>query len=123
MISAHNANGDIIVAGTSGGPDTTSNAVGLVNGHAYNVLDIVVLSNGQRLVKMQNPWSSETFTGDWSDGSYLWTDAFKAEVGWTSANDGMFFMSFEDYYSQASESYLSFDTTNMKESHFLMLND
>ena len=72
-VLAHNAAGDILMAGTPNGSDTTTNSDGLVQGHAYNILDLLVLSNGQRLVKMQNPWSSETYRGDWSDESSLWT--------------------------------------------------
>jgi nucleoside phosphorylase len=67
----YNDAGHIIMAGTAGGSDTTTNAFGLVQGHAYNVLDLLVLSNGQRLVKMQNPWSAELYFGDWSDASDL----------------------------------------------------
>lgn len=50
---------------------------------------------------MRNPWGAEEFTGDWSDSSTKWTDELKEEAGWVSANDGSFFMSIEDYASQA----------------------
>jgi hypothetical protein len=111
------------MAGTPAGSDTTTNSDGLVQGHAYNILDILELSNGQRLVKMQNPWSSESFHGDWSDESGLWTDELKAEANWTSADDGVFFMSFEDYFSQCSETYFNYDVSDWFHDSFLKLDD
>ena len=72
---------------------------------------------------MQNPWSAEYYRGDWSDGSDFWTDEFKLEAGWTSADDGVFFMSFEDYYSQCSETFFNYDITDWDSTSFLMLND
>ena len=65
------------MAGTPGGNDNIENDDGLVQGHAYNVLGYVVLSDGTRLIHMQNPWGSEKFHGDWSDSSDLWTEATK----------------------------------------------
>ena len=64
----------------SPGGDSTSNAIGVANNHAYTVLGTDKLSNGQMLVKVRNPWAgaggggTEKFTGDWSDKSPLWTD-------------------------------------------------
>ena len=81
------------------------------------------LSNGQRLVKMHNPWRKEKYTGDWSDESKLWTDKFKAEAKWTSANDGVFFVPFELYYSQYSVTDFSYDTTHWSSDSFLKLDD
>jgi len=81
------------------------------------------LSNGQRLVKMQNPWRKEKYIGDWSDESDLWNDTFKNEAGWTSANDGVFFMPFELYYSQIRETYFNYDTSYWFSDSFLKLDD
>jgi hypothetical protein len=41
--------------------------------HAYTVLGTVKLSNGEKLVKMRNPWGVEKWKGAWSDHSYKWT--------------------------------------------------
>lgn len=46
---------------------------------------------------MRNPWSSERYTGAWSDSSSLWTDAARKEVGLVKANDGAFFLPFDTY--------------------------
>jgi len=86
-------------------------------------MDLKLLSNGQRLIRMFNPWSQDKFTGNWSDSSSLWTDALKKEAGWVSANDGMFFMDFADYYTMFSESYIAMDSSDWFSGSFLKLND
>jgi len=70
---------------------------GLVSGHAYTLLDVKQLSDGTKLARVRNPWSSERYTGPWSDKSDLWTDKLKKEAGYVNANDGAFFMNFKDY--------------------------
>jgi hypothetical protein len=46
---------------------------------------------------MRNPWGSETFKGDWSDKSSLWTDALREKAGSAIADDGEFFITVSDY--------------------------
>ena len=60
-----------MVAGTpcANGGDSTKNEMGLVNCHAYPVLGHATLSNGQKLVKLRNPWSLEYYHGPYSDKS------------------------------------------------------
>lgn len=72
---------------------------------------------------MRNPWSSEKFTGDWSSTSTLWTEELKAEVGEDLANDGVFFMTVEDYTMLFSHTMFSFDTTGWYNASFLKLDD
>jgi hypothetical protein len=86
-------------------------------------LDLKLLSNGQRLIKVFNPWSRDKFTGKWSDSSSLWTNALKKEAGWVKADDGMFFMDFDDYYKMFAESYVSMDSSDWFSGSFLKLND
>ena len=71
-----------------------STQTGLVGDHAYTILGPVELSNGQRLVKLRNPWGKEKYTGPWSDSDDAnWTDALRAEVGLAlDHDDGIFFM-------------------------------
>ena len=87
------------------------------------VLGHVQLSNDVRLVKLRNPWGYEKYHGDWSDESSLWTDDLKTEAGWELADDGIFFMSIEDYWDQVEETYLSTDTTGWYSDYYLSLND
>lgn len=54
-------------------------------------------------MKMRNPWGSGVeWKGDWSDNSKLWTPDLKQKLGWTDANDGLFFISLNDYLSHYS---------------------
>ena len=101
------------------------NACGLQNGHAYVVLKAIELSNGERLIKMRNPWGSETYKCDYSDSCPLWTDDYREEAGatYTAVNEGIFFMELKDYYRQAESTVISYDTTGWYNDHFLMLND
>ena len=82
--------------------------MGLIGLHAYAILDVqeVTTPTGPaRLIKMRNPWGNREWTGDWSDESPLWTPALKQQLGYTKANDGTFWMSFEDF-----STYFSFIT-------------
>jgi calpain-15 len=58
--------------------------MGLVTNHAYSVVDAVVLKQnfGEiKLLKIKNIWGTNEWLGDWSDGSYKWTDEFKKKSG------------------------------------------
>ena len=55
---------------------------GLVSGHAYSFLDVAELKDGSgkvvhTIVKMRNPWSSESYNGPWRDNDPNWTAAWK----------------------------------------------
>lgn len=69
---------------------------GLVNGHAYTLLDVIELE-GTQLAKMRNPWSKEGYNGPWSDQDSRWTPALLKKVGHTKANDGVFFIPFGNF--------------------------
>lgn len=48
---------------------------------------------------MRNPWARLEWQGDWCDNSPLWNDQLKKKVDFVknSDNDGLFFMSIEDF--------------------------
>ena len=50
-----------------------------------------------RLLKIRNPWGFKEWTGDWSDKSSKWTTELKDELGYEDKEDGVFFISFDDY--------------------------
>jgi calpain-15 len=55
--------------------------VGLVDAHAYSLIEAKVIktNNGNvKLVKVRNPWGKKEWGGDWSDASNKWTKATKA---------------------------------------------
>lgn len=76
-------------------------SVGLIDAHAYSLIKAqeIVTDSGKtvKLVKIRNPWGKKEWTGDWSDKSPLWTEKCKAQVDYANADDGCFWMTFEDY--------------------------
>ena len=97
----HDANNEMIILNTL--QDVPPNKdCGLHKGHAYVALKALKLSNGARLVQMRNPWGKEGFRCAYSDSSDKWTPELRAEAGATQieTNDGIFFMTIEDYHEQ-----------------------
>ena len=45
---------------------------GLAPGHAYTVMDLLEI-NGEKVMRLRNPWGNGEYTGDWSDSSKKWT--------------------------------------------------
>lgn len=80
--------------------------VGLIEEHSYGILDVRVVNGGRdRILCLRNPWGRVEWTGSWSDNSSRWTPELKREVGFSNADDGTFWMSFEDfqrYFSQVT---------------------
>ena len=69
---------------------------GIVLGHAYTVISTYEVE-GEKLLKMRNPWGHGEWKGDWSDESDKWTDELKEQLGVTVADDGIFFINIADY--------------------------
>jgi hypothetical protein len=75
---------------------------GLVDGHAYSLISVKEIETQAgdtvRLCLVRNPWGKKEWTGDWSDHSDKWDDFIRAQIpNFKQANDGCFWMSFEDY--------------------------
>ena len=47
---------------------------------------------------IRNAWGNFEWDGDWSEKSRLWTKSIKDEVEWESSENGIFYMSIEDYH-------------------------
>lgn len=66
-----------------------------------NVMNRAVGSGSERvrLVQLRNPWGTFEWKGDWSDKSKLWkkNPHIAKAVGYIDADDGAFWMSFEDF--------------------------
>ena len=101
------------------------NGCGLSTGHSYVVLSAKNMSNGARLVKLRNPWGEESYSCAYSDESKKWTPALRKEAGATdkAENDGIFFMTVEDYYRYGLVTVISYDTTGWYNDYFLMFDD
>jgi hypothetical protein len=77
-------------------------AEGLIPGHAYTLIGVHEVQKAgvsHKLCQIRNPWGSLEWTGDWSDESPLWTPELKAELSVKDADDGLFWMSYEDMLS------------------------
>ncbi|XP_056282833.1 calpain-3 isoform X1 [Pseudoliparis swirei] len=84
----------------------TRTATGLVKGHAYSLTAVEECKPSQhkdskfRLVRLRNPWGQVEWKGPWSDNSKEWatlSTAEKEKLQHQSAEDGEFWMSFEDF--------------------------
>ena len=116
--------GNMIVAGTPGGSDKHRNRDGLVQGHAYSVLKPIQLSDGTKIIKIRNPHGKDSFKGDWSDKSWLWTPQFKAEAGFVDdPKDGVIHMSASDFKAQFSSVAFNLDTSSLYYDYYLKQNE
>ncbi|KAK2806710.1 hypothetical protein FQN50_005704 [Emmonsiellopsis sp. PD_5] len=69
---------------------------GVVTSHAYSVMDAREIK-GKRMLRLRNPWGQKEWTGPWSDGSAEWTPEWMELLGHKFGNDGMFWISYEDF--------------------------
>lgn len=72
-------------------------AAGLLTDHQYVILDCTVVKNGERLIKIRNPWGCREWNGKWSDDSEEWTEELIKELNVTFGDDGIFYMNYEDF--------------------------
>ncbi|ETI28385.1 hypothetical protein G647_00834 [Cladophialophora carrionii CBS 160.54] len=90
---------------TSGAPRERE---GISEGHAYSIMDAKEV-NGERLLKLRNPWGKKEWTGKWSDGSSEWTPEWMQLLDHKFGNDGIFWISYEDLLKK----YQHFDRTRI----------
>ena len=81
---------------------------GISEGHAYSIMDAREV-NGQRLLKLRNPWGKKEWTGKWSDGSSEWNAEWMALLDHKFGNDGVFWISYDDLLKK----YQHFDRTRI----------
>lgn len=64
-------------AGSPQGSDSDISRLGIVQGHAYSILDVAEV-DGAKLMQLRNPWGDSTeWKGKWSDHSSEWTEKRK----------------------------------------------
>lgn len=111
-----------VICASSFGSQTKQDSVselGLVQLHAYAVLTakIITTEDGveHRLVLLRNPWGNTEWTGDWSDSDPRWTPERLKEHNYEVADDGRFWMTFNDFSAHFSEVSIchSFDTYHL----------
>lgn len=96
-----------MVASSMPGSDTNKSYSGVVQGHAYTVLNATYIKIGgsmARIMQLRNPWGKGEFKGQWSDGDSAWDavdESEKERVGYhPDVDDGIFFMSYEDFLAE-----------------------
>ncbi|CAK9135390.1 unnamed protein product [Ilex paraguariensis] len=90
--------GFLLGAGSPSGSDVHISSSGIVQGHAYSLLQVREV-DGHRLVQIRNPWANEVeWNGPWSDSSPEWTDRMKHKLKHVpQSKDGIFWMSWQDF--------------------------
>jgi calpain-15 len=74
--------------------------LGLISDHAYSVISLHEVDTPLgvvHLLKLRNPWGHKEWMGDWSDTSDLWTPQLKKQLNVKVEDDGVFFISHQDY--------------------------
>jgi hypothetical protein len=62
--------------------DSTTNACGVVQGHAYSILSAFQMTDADdvvhNMIMVRNPWGITYYSGEWNSGDSRWTDALVA---------------------------------------------
>ena len=108
--------GFVMTAGTSANGFVEE--VGLDCAHAYSVLGIYEI-NGEKVIRLRNPWGSGEFNGEWSDYSSKWTEDLKKKYNYYEKDDGDFFIGFKDFLRYfvkmgISKLHLSWSSTKIR---------
>ena len=83
---------------------STTNACGIVQGHAYTVLSAFEMEDSAGIVHqmylIRNPWGITYYSDDWNADDSRWTDALVEQVPLnidprTSADDGLFVLPYD----------------------------
>jgi len=74
-----------------------------ISNFSYNIIGtysikVTTAKGSVKLIKIRDPWNNFEWNGDWSDKSKLWTRSIKEEVEFESKENGVFYMSLEDYH-------------------------
>lgn len=90
--------GFLLGAGSPSGSDVHVSSSGIVQGHAYSLLQVREV-DGHKLVQVRNPWANEVeWNGPWADSSPEWTERMKHKLKHVpQSKDGIFWMSWQDF--------------------------
>ena len=98
--------------------------IGLVNCHAYPIIGTTVLQrNGIRLLKLRNPWNKEHYEGLYSDFSQDLTLQEREDLMHDSANDGIFYIPIEEYFSHVLYTSVNYDVDDWYHDYHLVIDD
>lgn len=109
----------VMIASSKGSGEKLSD-LGIVGGHAYALLSVHEFDYEDKtvkLVRLRNPWGHKEWNGAWSDDAPEWTDDIKEKLGWSSEDDGIFYMPFDDYLDNFKASVVTVDYDDDKYKH------
>ena len=90
-------------SGVGSGDHSKKSERGISNNHLYSLLGgFIVDYNGKqvKLVKLRNPWGHTEWKGEWGDSWAGWTPELKEKLKVQKAEDGIFFMPFEEFLKE-----------------------
>jgi hypothetical protein len=73
----------IALIGTGEGDDSTKNACGISNGHAYSIHGAFSITDGGKthdILMIRNPWGVSSYNKEWNAKDTRWTAATVAKV-------------------------------------------
>jgi len=89
----------------SGGKEKDS-GMGILTGHAYSILRATEYK-GDKLLQIRNPWGQKEWCGKWSDtDTARWTADAKRTLKHSAADDGTFWMTYEDWKRQYNRMFI-----------------
>jgi len=98
--------GHLLGSGSHSGSDSDISSQGIVQGHAYSILDATEV-DGHQLMQLRNPWGDTEWKGKWSDkDTASWTQRMRAKLKYNDKDDGTFWMAFEDFVKHYSNLYI-----------------
>ena len=124
FIGDHLSNGDLITAGTPGTSDSMKDKWGIVQSHAYTVAGRVTLKNGEKLVRIRNPWGKDSYRGQYGADSPKWTSALEKEVpDAKNADDGYEYLPIAQFKVSFERLAANHNAEKMKMDYYMMLDD
>lgn len=86
---------------------------GLLINHSYGILGLVKVEK-QHLIQLHNPHKKGVWTGDWSEGSFMWSRYPSVETTLKDKKlggekEGIFWMCYEDFI----QNFNSVDVTHI----------
>ena len=130
IIKEADAKDYIITCATGAGSDKTQNVYGLANGHAYTLIGVNEIKDSSgnvlyQLYKIRNPWGGDgEYKGKFRDADPIWTQhpTYAQQVGFTSADDGIFFMEKADFIKGFDEFSVFYFEKEWKQTNVLLNN-
>ena len=99
---------------------------GIEKGHAYTILEGKSYEKDDSyldLIKVRNPWGEGEWNGDWSDKSNKWTPELKKYFGFVDEDDGIFWISSNDYVANFASTSICYLLYGAMIKHFYFENE